>query len=43
MKNLKKVLFVLIVLFVSFQCVMATDLTDSYQDLYLEITADNFC
>ena len=55
MKNFKKVLFAVVVLFIGVQCIMAEDLTNlnvsfkhhsdlsnTYQDLYMEITADNF-
>ena len=55
MKNMKKVLFAIIMLFMGVQCIMAedltnlkvnfkheNDLTNSYEDLYIEITADNF-
>ena len=55
MKNIKKVLFAVIMLFMGVQCIMAEDLTNlkinfkhysdlsnTYQDLYMEATSDNF-
>ena len=55
MKNVKKVLFAVIMLFIGVQCIMAENLTNlkvnfkhysnlsnTYQDLYMEVTADNF-